>query len=178
MLQRKRGTGRGRYVLKLAVPQILVEQVALCVSQMRMVQPYVVDDVAIGDVYIEVTVIVVVEQPRSKSQGHESRVQAGLLRCVFKLQPAEIVIERVELFGEVRYEDVRKAIAVVIRDFRSHSGLRPSVAVESNTRAICNIEECAIALVMVEEVAYTIIGDINVRPSVVIDVSDSETKTL
>ena len=91
---------------------------------------------------------------------------------------AAVLVERVQLFGEVGDEDVREAVAVDVGAVDAHAGLRLAVDVEADAGAVGDVGERAVAVVAVEEVADHVVGDVDVGVAVAIEVAERDAEAL
>ena len=74
-----------------------------------------------------------------KPSGTNPEPQPGRHRHVLERPVAVIHVERVQLFREVRDEDIGKAVAVDVGAVDAHAGLRLAVAVEPDACAIRDV---------------------------------------
>ena len=95
-----------------------------------------------------------------------SGAHAARLRDVLEHPAAEPVIERREVFGEVRGEEVGDPVAVHVAHREAHARLRGSVLVERGSRPGGDLLEDAAALVPVEVVRVGVVGDVDVDAAV------------
>ena len=126
----------------------------------------------VGDVDVEVAVIVDVEHLRPETERDETRAQSGLLRRVLEQSLAEVAVEGIQLLREVGDEDVGKAVAVDVTAIDAHAGLRLAVAVEADARRVRHVGEGAVAVVLVEEVPHHVVGDVDVGIAVAVEVAE------
>ncbi len=99
-------------------------------------------------------------------------------RDVLEEALAEIAVERVQLLREIRDEDVREAVAVDVAAVHAHAGLRLAVAVEADAGGIGDVDERAVALVLVEEIANHVVGDVDVGVAVAIEITEGDAEAL
>src|SRR5262249_16913238 len=82
------------------------------------------------------------------------------------------------LFGKIGDEDIQPAVAVEISELSSHSGPGISVRVIANAGAVGQISERPVSVIPVQEVPRQIVGDEDVRPSVIIEIAESDAQPL
>src|SRR5262249_8348949 len=148
----------------------------LHVGKARVVKLYVVDHVSVGDVDIDVSVIVEIEELCPESQRQKSRTEARLLGHFFKSEIAAIAKERVQFLGEVGHKNIEQPVAVQVGELRSHSCPGISVRVIADAGAVSQVGECSVAVIPVQEVSHQIVGDENIRPSVVIEIAEGDSQ--
>ena len=75
------------------------------------------------------------------------------------------------------HEDVEQTIAIVITHAEPHAGLLASFVVERGTRHQTDLPEGSIAVIVVQQVGHHVIGDVDVGPSVVVEVAEHHAET-
>ena len=83
---------------------------------------------------------------------------------------AVVAVQRGDLFGEVRPDDIEPAIAVVVADARAHARQRHAVLVEGAARRSGDLPERAVVIVPIEEARRGVARDVDVGPPVVVEV--------
>src|SRR5439155_1375109 len=86
------------------------------------------------------------------------------------VEVAEIVVKRRRVAGEIRFDQVEIAVEIVIGDRDAHAGLRLAVGAESATSFDGDVGEGAVLLVLIKGAGGGIVGDVNVRPAVVVKI--------
>ena len=124
---------------------------------------------AVGDVNVEVAVVVDVEQLGAEPERQEAGAEPGLLRDVFEQAVAAVLVERVQLLGEVGDEQLGKAVAIDVAAVDAHARLRLAVDVEADAGGIGDVLEGAVAVVAIEEIAHEIVGDVDVDVGVAVE---------
>src|SRR5580693_3272264 len=97
---------------------------------------------------------------------------------VIKLRPAAIVVQRWRVAREVSLDDVQIAVQVIIRRGHAQSRLRLAVSAESAARLNGNVFEFAVLLILVQGAGSRVVGYINVRPSIIIKISNQHPETV
>ena len=172
VLDAERRPAFGGHIFELAAANVFVEQVALPVAELGVVEFHVVGDVAVGAEDVEVAVVVVVEEFGAERQGQKARLQSGFERHVLELQLAEVAVQRVVLPRKGGKEDVRETVAVEIGDLGSHACHRLAVHVEPGVGGVRDVLEGSVALVAVQEIAHAVVGDKDVGPAIEVDIAD------
>ena len=124
---------------------------------------------AVGKEEVEVPVEVGVEERRAPSHPFEGRSrQPGGLGRVLEEAVAEVPVQRVAVVREVGDDEVQPAVSVVVARVHAHAGLGAAVPAERDPAEQAHAFEAAIAAVVVQEVRVRVVGDVEVRPPVVV----------
>ncbi len=83
-------------------------------------------------------------------------------------------IHAVHLEIEVRDHDVEPAVGIVVAGVDTHSGTGFTVCRERDTGCETDLGELPLAVVVKQEVRHRIVGDEDVRPTVVVVVGDDD----
>ena len=83
---------------------------------------------------------------------------------------AVVVIEIAGVVGEIGFEDVEPAVAVVVRDGNAHTGLLVAILAVGAAGDHGDIGERAVVIVVKQNAGLGIDGDVNIRPAVVIEI--------
>ncbi len=133
---------------------------------------------AVGDVDVEVAVVVDVVHLRAEPEREEARTESDLLRDVLEQASPAVLVQRVQLFREVRDEELRPAVSGHVSAVHAHPGLRLSVRVEPDAGGVRHILEGAVSVVSIEEVPHEIVGYIDIRVPIAIHVAEHDAETL
>src|ERR1700736_5245322 len=98
---------------------------------------------AIGHEEVEPAVVVHVEEADTPPEKTGIDAQARQVSVVVEVAIAEVEVNGVGVTGEVRFDDVQQAIAVVVADGDAHACLGLSVGRVSDTRLSGYIFESA-----------------------------------
>ena len=133
---------------------------------------------AVADQNVGPAVVVHVKKTAAPSQILGVRAQSGRESGVFKIAVAEVVIERGRVACEVGLYDIEIAVHIVIRRRNAHARLRLAVRTQRATRLQSDVYELSIFLVLVKGAGRGIVGDVDVGPAVVVEISgeDSQAK--
>ena len=74
------------------------------------------------------------------------------------------------IVGEVGLEDIEPAVAVVVGDGNSHSGLLVAVLAVSASRHDGDVRESSIVIVVEQDAGFRVDCDVNIGPAVVIEI--------
>ena len=125
--------------------------------------------VTVRDEHIEMAVVVVVEEPSAEAEVVAScHVQASRLGHVFKRTPSIVAPQVIGTALPVRYVQVEPAIVVVVAKRDAHPSHDLAVACDCHAADECSLLEGAVVLVVKEVCEDAVVGDENVRPTVII----------
>src|SRR5687767_7936194 len=82
------------------------------------------------------------------------------------------------LLVQIRDNDIEQSIAIHVGHIRSHSSQRPSFGADRGAGPKANFVENPLALVVKQEVGDGVIGNVNVRPSIVVIVSEDNAEAV
>ena len=91
-------------------------------------------------------------------------------RHVAESAVAVVVVEIAGIVGEIGFENVEPAIAVVVTDGDAHSGLLVAIFAVSASGHDGDVGESAVVVVAEQDAGLGIDRDVNVRPAVVIEI--------
>ena len=89
-----------------------------------------------------------------------------------------VVVEHVEVVGEVGDVDVVAAVVVVVADGHAHVRLLPAVAVEGGAGGVADVVEAAVAAVAIHVVRPGVVGDDQVEPAVVVEIDPGDAEAV
>src|SRR5260370_31705532 len=82
----------------------------------------------------------------------------------------EIVVKRGCVAGKIGFDEIEVGVEIVVGGGDAHAGLRFAVGAESAARIHGNVNEGAVFLILIERAGGGIVGDVNVRPAVVVEI--------
>ena len=86
-------------------------------------------------------------------------------------EPAAVVpVQRRHLLGEVRAHDVEPAVGVVVADAHAHAGQGDAIFVERAAGRDRDLAERPVVIVAIQQARRAVAGDVDVRPSVVVEI--------
>ena len=169
----ERGSRGGRRVLEQAGAPVAEELLGLRIgkghSGRRLAR--VAEDQAVDRGQVQAAVVVVVEERRPPAREGLARPGHAAGGAPVLEQPvAGVHVERGRLRVQVRHEEVR--VAVVVRVPRGHAHAAQGVAggVEGGARHQAVVPERAVALVHPQQLAHLVVGHVDVRPAIAIEV--------
>ena len=124
---------------------------------------------SVGYDQVEPTVIIHVKEGDSPTNGNKAGPRkSGGCRDVCKTFFALIPEQGVGFLGEVGYRDIQASIAVKVAEIYTHSRALLAFKTECSASLQCNFFESAVVFIVVEIVRAAIVGDIEVRPAIVV----------
>src|SRR6185437_16663784 len=116
----------------------------------------------------------------SATPTKESRIgdETGGLRLFLEKTFAEIAIEVGQIVGEVRFENIDEAVSIVVGGRHTHAGLIAAVTACRDTRLKTAFGECSVAVVPEKIAHFDVIGDVNVRTAVIIEIRHENAQTV
>src|SRR5262249_5903964 len=79
---------------------------------------------------------------------------------------------------EIRFDDVEIAVEIVVRGGDAHASLRLAVGAERTARFHGYVGELAVLSVLIKSAGGGIVGDVDVRPAVIVEISREYTETI
>ena len=139
----------------------------------------IVQDMAAGDVDVEIPVKIVVKEAGAEAERIKGRLsQAASQRVVIKEPIALSEEERVGLLGKVGQEVVLQAISVDVAAVDPHAGLGAAGGVEGDAGLERRVFELAAAKIAPEEVRNRVVGDEEIDVAVGIEVGWQDAEAL
>src|SRR6266568_1959693 len=124
-------------------------------------------------------IIVVIEQVRAPTGKSESgSAQARRVGHIPEAAVAVVAKEVITFVGKIRNHNIRAAVVVVIAEVGPHPGKRFAVLIVGNACGQADFGERAISVVVVQEAWNRIVGDKNVRKTVVVIIGKSYAQPL
>ncbi len=133
---------------------------------------------AVRHQYVEPAVVIHVEEANSPAKQTSINAEAARVCPVFKRAVAQIGVKRIGVAGEVGLCDVKIAVAIVVADRDAHAGLRFAFGRESCARLDRDVLESSVFLVLIKRGRARIVRDVDVRPSVIIEIGSSNAQPI
>ena len=135
--------------------------------------------VAVGHEQVQLAVGVEVGQHHAPAQhgpagGGQPRRRGG----VAELQRAQAAVQRVGLVREVGHGEVEAAVAVHVAEVDAHAGLGPAAHVGGRAGQGRDVLEGAVAAVVQQRVVHRVVGHVEVRPAVVVEVGEEQAQAV
>jgi hypothetical protein len=167
-----RGLPSRRDWLQRRAAIVQIEFVCLPVSCVDAGTVYLRVDVAIGDEHVFQPIVVYVDECNTPAQVPPTlRYQAGAMRIVPEVAFTCIAVKRVVVIGEVGDHDVKPAVVVEIVERDAHTRLLAAILTESDVDLDRYVGQSAVAIVAVELIWRIVVGDEQVRVTIVVVVS-------
>ena len=131
-------------------------------------------DVTVYEQEVGPTVVVEIEKHGAPAEVLGVQAETRGVGDVVESAVAIVAVERGGVVGEVGFENVEAAVAVVVGGRGAHAGLGAAVFVEGCARGDGNVLEGAVAIVVIEDAWGGIAGDENVGPAVVVIVESGD----
>src|SRR3954468_2522882 len=112
-----------RYICEVAVPQVLIKQLALSIPRFRLELLYFWIDVTVANQNVGPAVIVEIKESNAPAEELRVRAQSCRERCIFEICSTLVVVKRRSVAGEVCFDDVKVAVHVVVGSRYAHAGL-------------------------------------------------------
>ena len=133
---------------------------------------------AVRDGEIELAVVVEIEEPGAETRHRQTRGrEARGRRTVFVAELAVVDVERVRLIDDVGHEEIEVTVGVDIAGRDPHSRFGLPRGVERDTEKERLVEEAAPALVQPQLIRFAVIRDIEVEPSVIVEIRAEHAET-
>ena len=164
------GPHLGRDILEASISEIFVDQPRILERLIEVIVINLRVNVSIHLKNVLPTVIVIVNEPAAPCDIAIVDSDACSECNIVESSIAIVVVQVAGVISEVGFEDVEPSIAVVVGDSNAHSCLFMAAIAISATSHDCNIGERAIMVVLEENARLRIYRDINIRPSIIIEV--------
>src|SRR6266567_2098065 len=125
-------------------------------------------DVAVDEEQIGPAVVVEIEKRDAPAEVLRVEPESRGEGFVVERAVAIVAVERGGIVGEIGFEQVEFAVAVIVGNGRAHAGLLAPVVVESGAGDDGNVGERAVVIVVVKNAGGAVARDINVRPAIVV----------
>ena len=112
--------------------------------------------------------IVEIEKHRTPTEILHVLAQAGATGHVGELPVAVVAIQRRRILREIRFEDIRPPVTVVIAHRRAHAGLLAPIFVKRDARGQRFVGKRAVAIVVIQNARLAVAGHEHIRPAVVV----------
>src|SRR5437899_11728670 len=98
------------------------------------------------------TVIVIVEKSHAPTGVRKAHpCEARRITFVGKRAASVVTVQRIHLIGQVSYDQIRKSVVVVIREFYSHSCIGAAFSINCYPRWQFNLLKGSITSILVQE---------------------------
>src|SRR6267378_811085 len=165
-------------IAETAVAEILVKQFALRVARLGLELLDFRVDVAIADKNVGPTVVVHVEKAAAPAEILGVLAEASLESGVLKICIAKIAIKRGRVTGKIRFDEIEVAVEIVIGGGDAHAGLGLAIGAESAAGFHGDVGEGAVFFILIEGAGGGIVGDVNVRPAIVVEIGGEHTEAV
>ncbi len=153
-----------------AVARVAVHDLPLFVRGFRRNMADLRIHVSVGEEDVEPAVVVEVGEAGAPPQPPRVHAEPGVERPVLAEAVAAVRVERRGVAGEVRLDDVERAVAVEVADADAHARLRLAVLAERALGADADVLERAVAAVPEQRARVRVVRHVDVRPPVIVEV--------
>src|SRR4029079_12770773 len=112
---------------ELRLPAVWLDDLPLLVAGFGLELPHFGVDVAVDEEEIEPSVVIEIDERGAPAEPARVHADARGKRAVVAQAAAAVLVERRRVAGEVRLEDVHRAVAIVVADGDAHARLRLAV---------------------------------------------------
>src|SRR5713226_1235981 len=149
------------------------------IAEIWVVQFNSVQVVALRDKEIFPSIVVVIQKANAPSGvQHGGARNAGAEAGIGETGVTIVLVERVALVGEIRDDQVRPAIIVIVGEVDAHTGVGAAVTVNGNLREQADLFERSVAFVVIKKFDHRVVGDKQIDMSVAIEVRNGDAEAL
>ena len=116
------------------------------------------------------SIVVEVEKAHAEADVLSIDAEASLDADVLEGTIPVVPVQRGHLFGEIRADNVQPTICVEIPHRDAHSGQSNAIFIQRATRRNGDFAEGSVVIIAIEQTWRAIARNVNVRPSVVVEV--------
>src|SRR4051812_41650916 len=167
-----------RYICEVAFPQVLIKQLALSIPRFRLELLYFWIDVTVANQNVGPAVVVKIKKSNAPAEELRVRAQSCRERCIFEICSALVVVKRRCVAGEVCFDDIEVPVHVIVGSRYAHARLGLTVGTQRASGFNGDVLKFPILLVLVQGACGGIIGNIDVRPSIVVEVAREYTQAV
>src|SRR5229473_2372588 len=158
-------------IVEAPVAQILVQQLALRVARFGFQLLDFRINMSIAEEDVRPAVIVHVEKAAAPAEILRMLAEAALVGAVLEIRAAKIVVERGRVASKICFDEIEIAVEIVIGGGDAHAGLGLAVGAESAARFQGDVYEGAVLFVLIQRAGGGVVGNVNVRPAIVVEIS-------
>src|ERR1700722_2016375 len=85
-----------------------------------------------------------------------------------------VVIEDIDLLGEIGDDDVRLTVVVIVTKINAHAGIHAAIVGESYTRVLRSLGKRSIPIVMEQKLFHSVIGDKDILKTIAVIVVEGD----
>src|SRR4029077_16593370 len=100
------------------------------------------------------------------------------VRGVLEIRAAQLVVKRRRVSRKIRFDEIEIAVEIVIGSGDAHAGLRLSIGAEGAAGFDRDVRESTVLFVLIESAGGGIVGNINVRPAIVVEIGSEHAETV
>ena len=154
----------------MSVSQIAIQQLPLRISSFSRQLFDLGVDVPIADQDVGPAVVIKIKKAAAPSKILRMFAQAAVKGGVLKCGASQIVIEGRSIASKIRFDNVKIAVKIVIGGRYAHSSLRFAIGTERTASFHRDVGKFSVFTILIESAGRGIVGDVNVRPAVVVKI--------
>ena len=168
------GPQRLRRFLEMAFPQVMEHQHGFLVRNLAVVKTHVVQHGSIHLHNVGPAVVVIVEELGSDAaEQHRLDADSGAISRVGKSSVPIVVVQAVQLVRQVGDVNVEEAVAVHIRGVNAHSRFIAAILACRQPGDERRVGKSAVMVIEEKKVRPAVVGDGDVLPAIVAEVSQN-----
>ena len=172
-LRRKRRARGSRHIGERPIPVVPKDLIRLCIGHQTVEQINVAVHVPVGDVQIQISIVVVVQKTRAEGQHAQGLFPQSGRKGHIAEQPTPIIpIQRIALPLEAGCEKVQIPVVVVVPEIRAHPRLPLPILVVRYSGSERYLRERPISVVPIQKIGHHIVGYKQVRIAVVVVIAE------
>src|SRR5580704_10277612 len=174
----ERASGMRCDIGERSVVQIVVDHFGLAVTGSQILAVYLGVNMTIGDQDAGPPAIVDIIELDSPSQPARNPSQASILCDIVKYVLAPVQKQCRRIVAEIGLDDILIAFMRIIIRRDAHAGLHGALFVEGNTGHFAEFGESSVLIVVIEKIWRCVTSDIDIRPSVTVEISRQRGETI
>src|SRR5437588_1856924 len=133
---------------------------------------------AVADQNVRPAIVIEVKETATPPQKLCVRAQPRCKGGVLKGAGPEVMVKRGCVAGEVRLDQVEIAIEIVVGGGHAHASLGLAIRTEGTPCLDCDVFKRAVLLVVIERAGGGIVGNVNVRPAIVVEIGNENAQAV
>src|SRR6266550_6314685 len=169
------GSRRRRDVGEGGIAVVAIKEAWLLVSATQVKLVHFRIDVSVSKNEVWPAVVVEVEEHGAPAQVLRMQAEPSRESNIRKKSFTIVAVEGGGVIGEVGLKNIRPAVAVVIGDGCTHSGLLAAIFVERNPGRYRNVGECAIVIVAIKDAWGAVACNVDIGPTIIVKIEGGNT---
>src|SRR5690348_7283534 len=135
-------------------------------------------NMAIHGKNVRTSVVIEVNEHRSPSKVASVQAKSGVEDGGGKCAVSAVVIERRCVVGEIRFEDIRAAVAVIVVDGGAHACLLAPILVKCSAAFGGDVGKGAVFLIVVKNARRAVTCNVDIGPTIVVVIERRNAETV